>query len=647
VRANYGLLARPAVGTVVRLTGVFLRNTGQIAGGEGQARWTVVACDCRACDDWTAAEAAPLVAVNEPHACQSDPRGYEDIAPEDRPKWRHIAACNLETVGARPRAADYPLQCHFTRITVSLYQKKSTEARGGLVPFWVQPTMTTLPTTPATETAPLALVATPSPRAWSAEQAAFFAAVETGTGHLVLKAPAGSGKTTTIMEAVARLANGEREILVVSFGREIKAEIAARVEKARFPGVYVSTLHSYGRRAVSRAFPRARCDEGKTTTIADRLFSDDKGYKYVRVLLAKAVSVAKNQLLATFGQIDTALDAAGIELAEYVDRTDFVRKVVTLVAASSAETATFDMDDMIWLPVVLGLACPTYDVTFIDETQDLNACQLELALRAAGDTGRIIAVGDERQAIYGFRGAGGKASIARIVDGLKANVLRMTVTYRCAKSIVAVAAETVDHFVAAPNAPEGEVITGDWMVGCRAQVKGGDLVVSRSNAPLIREVMAFVGAGKKACYLGRDAGRDLAKYAMKARAATIADLIDWAEEQCAKDCARCEKKGLDNRRVVDRLDTILALTEGAADVAEFFARIEMFFVAERGEDTIAFSTTHQAKGLEADRVFVFADTYSPGRSEEDDNLWYVAVTRAKTTLFLCHGTQAKREGGRW
>lgn len=110
MKTKRGLLTRPAVGAVVRLTGVFLRSTGQIAGGEGQARWAVVACDCRACADWTAHDALPLVAVNEPHSCQSDPRGYEDIAPEDHPKWRHVAACNLEAVGARPRAADYLLQ---------------------------------------------------------------------------------------------------------------------------------------------------------------------------------------------------------------------------------------------------------------------------------------------------------------------------------------------------------------------------------------------------------------------------------------------------------------------------------------------------------------------------------------------------------
>lgn len=40
---------RVPVGARVKLTGVFLKNTGQRVGGEGEARWTVVACDCSMC----------------------------------------------------------------------------------------------------------------------------------------------------------------------------------------------------------------------------------------------------------------------------------------------------------------------------------------------------------------------------------------------------------------------------------------------------------------------------------------------------------------------------------------------------------------------------------------------------------------------
>lgn len=78
-----------AVGDKVKLTGLFLKNTGQTCGGEGGKVWTVVGfwSDGRQC------------LVNEPHVCQTDPTGYEDLAPEDRPQWRSIATGNLFRVG--------------------------------------------------------------------------------------------------------------------------------------------------------------------------------------------------------------------------------------------------------------------------------------------------------------------------------------------------------------------------------------------------------------------------------------------------------------------------------------------------------------------------------------------------------------------
>jgi hypothetical protein len=99
VRAR-GLQARPAPGTRVRLTGIFLRDTGQQLGGEGQSVWRVMECSCLACAEWEGPNACPLVAVDEP--------GTGPRRPRQKVRWRHIAAWNLEIVGAPPRAADYP-----------------------------------------------------------------------------------------------------------------------------------------------------------------------------------------------------------------------------------------------------------------------------------------------------------------------------------------------------------------------------------------------------------------------------------------------------------------------------------------------------------------------------------------------------------
>ena len=67
------------IGDKVKLTGKFLKNTGQRTGSAGLDEWIVMGF-------WGDDDCFAL--VNEPHACQSDPTGYEDLAPEDRPKWR-------------------------------------------------------------------------------------------------------------------------------------------------------------------------------------------------------------------------------------------------------------------------------------------------------------------------------------------------------------------------------------------------------------------------------------------------------------------------------------------------------------------------------------------------------------------------------
>jgi DNA helicase-2/ATP-dependent DNA helicase PcrA len=64
-----------------------------------------------------------------------------------------------------------------------------------------------------------------------------------------------------------------------------------------------------------------------------------------------------------------------------------------------------DFDDMTYLPVRLGLARATYDLTVVDEAQDMSPTQILLAQALTVNTGRMVYVGDSEQAIYSWRGA--------------------------------------------------------------------------------------------------------------------------------------------------------------------------------------------------------------------------------------------------
>jgi len=76
-------------GDRVRLTGTFLRSTGQMAGGEGQSKWIVQPCPCRGCSD------GRLILTDQPRENDGMFTPAE-IAAEPHLQWRHIAAANLE-----------------------------------------------------------------------------------------------------------------------------------------------------------------------------------------------------------------------------------------------------------------------------------------------------------------------------------------------------------------------------------------------------------------------------------------------------------------------------------------------------------------------------------------------------------------------
>jgi hypothetical protein len=90
-----GLTSLPPTGARVRLTGTFLKNTGQQRGGEGSKVWTVLGHS-----------GDSFVIVDE----EADTSYFtpEEIAADPSLKWRRINKANLQVVGAAPRAGDYP-----------------------------------------------------------------------------------------------------------------------------------------------------------------------------------------------------------------------------------------------------------------------------------------------------------------------------------------------------------------------------------------------------------------------------------------------------------------------------------------------------------------------------------------------------------
>lgn len=291
-----------------------------------------------------------------------------------------------------------------------------------------------------------------------------------------------------------------------------------------------------------------------------------------------------------------------------------------------------DFDDMIWFPNVHQLPLEKYGMVFIDEAQDLNLAQINLALNSCKDGGRIISVGDERQAIYGFRGADSNA-IQNIVNRMGSKRLPLSVTYRCAKAIVEIAQTLVPGLQAAPNAEEGMVsYIGDNKL--EEMVAPGDFILSRTNAPLLKWCLALLKARIPANIKGRDMGKNLLGLIKKSGAKDVDTFLGWLLEYGAIETERMVKAKRDPAIIQDKVECMQVLCEGTRTLDEVKFNLDTLFADKNDMNKVILSTTHKAKGLERERVFMLTDTYKPGKNIEESNLTYVAYTRAKRELYL-------------
>ncbi len=244
-------------------------------------------------------------------------------------------------------------------------------------------------------------------------------AVTTTEGPLLVLAGAGSGKTRVIAHRVAWLlvqGVAPEAILAVTFTNKAAEEMRERVVALAGPpgaDVFVSTFHSFGHWLVKEEHAAAGLprrfgiyDAGDQVALVKRCMREvnveGRAFDARRVLFL--ISDAKNAL-----QKGIKLRGEGVG-----DDYDLIASEVfpRYQAALRAQRAV-DFDDLIALPVELlrkhGALRQRHQDRFryllVDEYQDTNRCQLELLKLLAGDRKNICAVGDDDQAIYGWRGA--------------------------------------------------------------------------------------------------------------------------------------------------------------------------------------------------------------------------------------------------
>lgn len=498
---------------------------------------------------------------------------------------------------------------------------------------------------------------------FSTYQRAIFQWIEAGTGHARVQAVAGSGKTTTLVEAARR---ADSAGLFLAFNKAIVAELAPRLAGTPFE---VRTCHSAGL-ALLRGTYRGMQVNGRKYDQAYRRAAEGcvaalrKGTKE-RYSVQRQIARLHDLARATLAPVDQPRAARSLAIArglrveasvlQWLDSQRVLAQLYDWGAETLEQDGALDFGDMVHLPEWLGLEPPPwarYRWIFVDECQDLSAAQRALVRRLLAPGGRVLFVGDSNQAIYGFAGADCD-SVQRIDQEFGTEVLPLSICYRCPTSHLDMARELVPEILPREGAPAGEVeiVAGGDISG---RVQGGDLVLCRTTAPLVSTCMGLLAQGIRAQVKGRDIGRSLLKLVEDGLDRVGGDWMQVGEGLVREYGARQTNirqlpEELQEAKLVtlaDQYAAALALIEGqnAPTWARFRAGVEQLFTDVDGAPGVQLATVHRAKGLESERVFILRPDSMPLRwkgqtQEEFDqeiNLRYVALTRAKRALFFVH-----------
>ncbi len=496
-----------------------------------------------------------------------------------------------------------------------------------------------------------------------------------GTGNATCNAVAGSGKSTTLKLAALELQQqgfSPEEIKIIVFGKQNSLDLIAKFGRGWKQSI--QTLHSVGFQVLQEEIGRFRRDERIVNSKYRKIAEDldliptfrGEGSLWRRRAISKVEPFLNLVNLARLTLSDLSIKSIRHLVSHHnlegINNYSAVMEAISQILLLGQEQAIndhrIDYTDMIWLPVewALNQKCwfRHYKFVLTDECQDLNACQLELSLMLAGKSGRMLFVGDPRQAVFGFAGADNQ-SYQKIVKRTRAKELPLSLCYRCPASHIQLVNKLFPDIAieakedAAPGTLQHLQEEDLWSEDESKSLRIGDMVLSRKTAPLVSLCIKLIGRGIPATVRGRDIGRQ-----MKSELAEIAQL-DGFEYQRFIEFAELYKKFkfqiYDQRDNGEKLKVILAdkleaLTAiyisqpNAQTIEDIGNYIDSLFSDQ--ESPITLSTCHRAKGLENERIFLIRPKDLPMTWEkqkewqkvQEDNLLYVALTRRQSALYI-------------
>jgi len=470
----------------------------------------------------------------------------------------------------------------------------------------------------------------------------------------IILGPPGTGKTTTLLniveEALARGIPPER-IAYLAFTRKAAYEAQERAmaqfgfEESRFP--FFRTLHSLAFKELGMQRDEVMTNThyrkfGKAMGIEFRGIYDENIGLHTGDGLGDKCSRIESLARVGLRTIDQQMSITNVnDLNSHA-----VKQYNSSLLSYKKEHGLYDFTDMLekynsQLPV---------DVCIFDEAQDLSSAQYKMAILAASLAGEVYIAGDDDQAIFGWAGA----DVHKFLN-LKGQKTTLPNSHRIPRKVHALANDVASRIKNrypkkwAPKKDEGDVhyvtneqdidfsITGTWML------------LSRSKYLLYRLKQAVRQQGFA--------------YSMNAKSSLESEetraIIAWETIRKGKKISQHEAKNLinffgftvnllkqDSYGVEDlglpdaarQYDWMTMLRGIAPDEREYLRSCMRNGEKFSDKPRITISTIHQSKGGEADNLVLLTDmgklSWENLGGDEENRVWYVALTRAKENLYL-------------
>jgi len=499
-------------------------------------------------------------------------------------------------------------------------------------------------------------------------------------GPAQIIAPAGSGKTTTMVARLAVLLGrgvAAERICVVTFNRDAALDLRARVERRLVPhvpdaaAIEIRTLHALARQVLLDV------GEGRNL-VADRL-------PLLRAARRRVIAAA------TDGGAEPP-DAAALDgwlstwKIEGRAPPDAARPVLDAYADLMAARGALDFDDLVTRaadhlerdPRLRFRWQTRFAHVCVDEFQDVDAGQLRLVRLLAAPEDNLFVVGDDDQTIYAWR----LADVRRILDFGRlypaARRVTLVTNYRCPPEVVAASARVIgrnlERFAKPIRSPAGggggSDVIGAW-----------DTADPSTHDAMARFAAAETAAGRSCCFLARTRAELTPILLALVRAGVrhvtaVPPLVEAEPVVALVDLARSRPDPIHPFHVLRRLrsargwdrsqpssdllsdedhaalDALIgwaaAFPTTAGFIAAYDAARERLAALRDPSALVELATAHGAKGREWETVVLvgfeadrmpnrrsLVDADDPARAlEEERRLAYVALTRATRRLIL-------------